>query len=111
MLHPFHEEVSVLESTYSGWLLQGTVIGLCISRKVAKNGDSFDSRKIVIPSSGMLHSRVPRVPTDLEPPLCFSWVGLLKESGGLVAAHQHVTKTCNFASHSALAFILRSFPK
>ena len=92
MLRQFHEEVSELDSTYTGWLSPGVVIGLSANGKVAKSGDSFDGRKIEIPSSGMLHSRVPCVPTDLEPRLSFSWVCLLKESGELVAAHSRVRK-------------------
>ena len=60
-------------------------IRLNVSRKVAKSGDSFDGRKIEIPSIGMLHSRVLCVPTDLEPRLSVSRVGLLKDSSRLVA--------------------------
>ena len=48
--------------------------------------------KIEIPSSGMLYSRVPRVPTDLEPHSSFTWVGHLKESGGLAAARRRIGK-------------------
>ena len=92
MLRPFHKEVSALDSTYTGWLFQGIVIRLSVSRKVAKCGDSVDGRKIEIPSSGMLHLRVPHVPANLEPRLSFSWVDLLKESDGLVVAHAHIQK-------------------
>ena len=92
MLHLFHEKVSALDSTYTVWLLQGTVIGLSASRKVAKSDNTFEGRKIKISLSGILHSRVPRVPTDLEPHLSFSMLSLLKESGGLVVAHPHGRK-------------------
>ena len=107
MLHPFHE---ALDSTYTGWLSRGALIGLNAGRKVAKSGDNFDGRKIEITSSGMLHSRVPGLLMDLEMHLSFFWVGLLKKSGGLVAARQHFEKACNFASHSAFALFSRSFP-
>ena len=59
-------------------------------QKGSESGDSFDGRMIEIPSSRMLHSRVPRVPTDLEPRLRLTWVGVLKESSGLVVTHRHV---------------------
>ena len=48
MLYPFHEEVSALDFTYTGWLSQGIVIRLSAGRKVVKSGDSFDGRKIEI---------------------------------------------------------------
>ena len=86
----------VLDFTYTTWLSQGAVVRLNTSRKVAKNGNSFDGTKIEIPSSGILHLRVPRVPTDLELRLSFSWVSLLKESSGLVAARLHVGQSLQF---------------
>ena len=57
-----HEETSV---KYKGWLSQGAVISL---RKL-KGGDGWHWRfgKNEICSSGMLCSRVPCLPTDLEP--------------------------------------------
>ena len=67
MLRVFHEEVSVLDSTYKGWLAQGAVIGLNARRKVAINDEGYDGKKIEISWSGMLHSRVPCVPTDMQP--------------------------------------------
>jgi len=57
-----HEEMSV---KYKGWLSQGAVISL----RKPKGGDGWQLRfgKNEICSSGMLCSRVPCLPTDLEP--------------------------------------------
>ena len=106
MLHPFHEEVSVLDSMYTGWLSQGAVIGLTARSKVTKSGDI---RKIKISSSGMLHSRTACVPTDLEPCLSFSLVSLLKESGGLVAPIHTLEEFCNFANHTLFSINVEIF--
>ena len=59
---PSHEEMSV---QYKGWLSQGAVISL----RKPKGGDGWQWRfgKNEICSSGMLCSRVPCLPTDLEP--------------------------------------------
>ena len=71
MLRPFHEEVSALDYVYR-MAFTGCSYRVKHKQKGSESVVTFDGRKIKIPSNGMLHSTVPRVPTDLEPRLSFT---------------------------------------
>ena len=69
------------------------IVRLNTSRKVVKTGDCFNGRKIKIPLSEMLHSRVPCTCTD-GPGTALEFLSeSVETSSGLVAAHPHIQES------------------